>query len=381
MGATVCRRFVLQSGKPPVFHSPNLISFFLLSAFVAPAAGEMRIWTDASGQQQVEAEFVTFQADKVWFHRPDGRVVGAPLETLSEKDRAYVRDEIRRREKEKGTTKNPSDRIPYGLGQTIATLKDIAIDESSGVACSRALDGAFWTHNDSGGDAQLYLFDRSGRDLGSCRLEGVDAFDWEDMASFVRDGKNYLLVGDCGNNGLAATIHVLHLVEEPQADLEKGVRSNTVPVAQTIFFTFEDDHRDCEALAVDTNADCIYFATKQREGGTLVYELPWSKIEPETAIPAKRIATLDIPPATAMDISPDGRRAVILTYGEAYEYQREGEESWQEAFAKPARKIVVPERIQGESICYGRDGKTLYLTSEKLPTPVIEVEVTEEEKR
>ena len=262
-----------------------------------------------------------------------------------------------------------------GRGKTIATLANKEIDESSGVSCSRLIDGAFWTHNDSGGDAELYLFDRSGRDLGGCRLEGVDAFDWEDMASFERDGKSYLLVGDCGNNGLAATIHVLHLIEEPAADLKKGVHADTAAVVKTIFFTFEDDHRDCEALAVDTTTDCIYFATKQREGGTLVYELPWSKIQPKTAIPAKRIAAPDIPPATAMDISPDGRRAAILTYGEAYEFQREGEESWQEAFAKPARKLVVPERIQGESICYGRDGKTLYLTSEKLPTPLIEVGV------
>ncbi len=372
MAASLCPRSYFNQGPPSVPYTRILIGLLVfLSA--GPAGAKMRIWTDASGQQQVEAEFVTFQAEKVWFHRPDGRVVGAPLETLSEGDQAYVREEIRRRKEAKGTTVNPTGRVAYASGRTIATLGNKAIDEGSGVACSRLLDGAFWTHNDSGGDAQLYLFDRSGRDLGAFRLEGVDAFDWEDLASFQRDGKSYLLVGDCGNNGLAATIHVLYLVEEPQADLEKGVQVKTVPVAQTIFMTFEDDHRDCEALAVDTVADCIYFATKQRGGGTLVYELPWSKIQPKKAMPARRIATLEIPPATAMDISPDGRRAVILTYGDAYEYQREKGESWEHALARPARKIVMPERIQGESICYGSDGKTLYLTSEKLPTPLIEV--------
>ena len=354
-------------------HMPNLVGFLLFSAFIASAEGETRIWTDASGQQQVEAEFITFQADKVWFHRPDGRVVGAPLETLSEADREYVHDEIRRREKEKVATENPPGRVSYGPGQVIATLANQEIDESSGLACSRLLDGVFWTHNDSGGSAQLYLFDRTGRDLGAYRLEGVDAFDWEDMASFQKDGKNFLLVGDCGNNGLAATIHVLHLVKEPQTDPKKRGEIESLSVVQTIYFTFEDDHRDCEALAVDTTNNCIYFATKQREGGTLVYELPWSTIEPKKAVPAKRIAALEIPPATAMDISPDGRRAVILSYGDAYEFQREEKESWQQAFARPARTIVLPERIQGESICYGRDGKTLYLTSEKVPTPLIEV--------
>ncbi len=351
----------------------NLIAFVMFLTAAASAAAEMRIWTDASGRQQVEAEFVTLQDGKVWFHRADGRVVAAPLETLSQPDQAYIRQEIASRQKSKGTTKNSPDRVPYGPGRTIATLANQEVRESSGLACSHNLPGAFWTHNDSGGDARLFLFDKLGRDLGSCRLEGVDAFDWEDLASFQRSGKSYLLVGDCGNNGRAAAIHILHLVEEPAIDPQKGLQIDSIPVQQTIFFSFADDHRDCEAVAVDTVADCVYLATKQKKEDTLVYELPWAKIKPKTAVPAQRIATLDIPPATAMDISPDGRRMVILTYGHAYEYQRAENEPWQQALTRPARKIVLPERIQGESICYGIDGNTLYLTSEKVPTPLIEV--------
>lgn len=359
--------------EPLVVFSRNVIVFVTFLAFAVPATGEMRVWTNISGTQQVEAEFVTLQDGKVWFHRADGRVVGAPLETLSEADQTYIREEIQRREKKKGTTKNPADRIAYGPGRNIATLANQAIRESSGIASSHRVPGAFWTHNDSGGDARLFLFDAQGRDLGSCQLQGVDAFDWEDIVSFQRDGKNYLLIGDCGNNGLAAMIHILHLVEEPPADMQAGVQVDSIPVAQSFFFSFEGDHRDCEAVAVDTVSDCIYLATKEKETDTLVYELAWSKIKPKTATSAQRIAKLDFPSATAMDISPDGRRMIILTYGDAYEFQRNEGESWQQALTRSARKIVLPERIQGESICYGIDGKTLYLTSEKLPTPLIEV--------
>ena len=78
---------------------------------------------------------------------------------------------------------------------------------------------------------------------------------------------------------------------------------------------------------------------------------------------------------TAMDISPDGLRAVVLTYGDAFEYVRGPKETWAAAFARVPRRISVPMRKQGESICYGADGKTLYLTSEKLPTPLIEIPV------
>ena len=93
------------------------------------------------------------------------------------------------------------------------------------------------------------------------------------------------------------------------------------------------------------------------------------------AATARKIATLKIPPATAMDVSPDGRRAVVLTYANAYEYARGEKEDWAAAFSRRPCEIVVPPRRQGESICYGVDGKTLYLTSEKLPTPLIEVPV------
>jgi hypothetical protein len=74
-----------------------------------------------------------------------------------------------------------------------------------------------------------------------------------------------------------------------------------------------------------------------------------------------------------MDISPDGRRAVILTYGNAYEYCRGEDEAWENAFARAPRIIPMPTRRQGESICYGVDGETLYLTSEKRPTPLWKV--------
>ena len=71
-----------------------------------------------------------------------------------------------------------------------------------------------------------------------------------------------------------------------------------------------------------------------------------------------------------MDVSPDGRRAVVLSYGDAYEYFRRPEEDWAAAFARGPRLLPMPERQQGEAIGYGADGRSLYLTSEKRPTPL-----------
>ena len=335
----------------------------------------MRTWTNASGELQVEARFVTFQDDKVWLHRVDGLTLGISISGLSRADREYVQRQIELRRADKRRTVNPPGRISYAPGRKLSVLANKAVDESSGLACSRTNPGLFWTHNDSGDDAQIYLFDSQGRDLGSTRLLDVFAFDWEDIFSFTENGKSYLVICDVGNNGRAAGVQPIYLIEEPAIDRARGVTQDTASVVQEIHISYEDDHRDCEAVAVDPTTKTILFATKEKKIGSLVYALKWPEPNPKRAFAARRIAKLDIPPATAMDISPDGLRAVVLTYRDAYEYLREPSEDWSNGFSRPPRVIVTPERIQGESICYGPDGKTLYLTSEKLPTPLFEIAV------
>jgi hypothetical protein len=68
---------------------------------------------------------------------------------------------------------------------------------------------------------------------------------------------------------------------------------------------------------------------------------------------------------------------IVLTYGNAFEYARQSDESWPAAFARKGREIRMPRRQQGEAVCYGPDGRTLYLTSEGSPCPFWEVPVVE----
>lgn len=348
----------------------------------APLA-HARTWTDSTGQHKVEAEYVMSQPGKVWLRRQsDDNVFEVQLTDLSQADQQYVSQLLREKEAESRSQRSQQgERIQYGPAREMAKLANRAIDESSGLACSRLGHGLYWTHNDSGDDARIYLFDSKGSDLGSCVLENVLAYDWEDIASFTWKGKHYLLLCDVGNNGLAAPIQMLHLIEEPQVDPKRGLTSEHVPVVETIFYSYEDDHRNCEAVAVDPSDRTILLATKELDLKCYVYALPWPENNPKKAFSARRIATLKIPLVTAMDISPDGRRAVLVTYGNAFEFERKEQEPWADAFARQPRELVMPLRIQGESICYGFDGKTLYLTSEKLPTPLWEVPVVADESQ
>lgn len=343
------------------------------------ASGETRTWTDRNSRMQVEAEYVGFSVGKVMLRPAGGEIVIVSLDDLSDDDRRYIDQQVTQKLARDDATQAAAGpaAIRYGRARQLAILAGEAIDESSGIACSRRTPGVFWTHNDSGDDARIYAIDIRGRDLGSCLLSGVDAYDWEDIASFTWKGNSYLLIGDTGNNGLAAAVQMLHLVEEPPVDPQKGAGAEKIPVVRTIYYSYEDDHRNCEAIAVDPTDRTILLATKERGGNCHVYTLPWPDAvpEPEKALIARRIASPGVSSVTAMDVSPDGRRAVLLTYLHAYEFTRAENETWAAAFSRAPREIPVPDRLQGESICYGPEGKTLYLTSEKLPTPLLEIPV------
>ncbi len=269
--------------------------------------------------------------------------------------------------------------VRYGKPRKVATLANQKVCESSGLAASRLKGGLFWTHNDSGGGPRIYAFNSEGEHLAVYTVTGAAARDWEDMASVRAGGKSLLLIGDIGDNRRSRKTCTLYVAPEPPVGTKERPVDGQVRVGQRIDFTYADGPRDCEAVGVDGTSGTIYLVSK--EGITCgVYALPWPRAGTGAAATppaARRIASIKIPPAVAMDISPDGRRAVVLTYGDAYEFARGAAEPWADAFARTPRKLVMPRRNQGESICYGADGKTLYLTSEFAPTPLLEVPVAE----
>lgn len=270
--------------------------------------------------------------------------------------------------------------IRYGPAKKLCTLADQRVHESSGLAASRLRkDQAFWTHNDSGDRPRVYAFDPEGRDLGTFDVTGAGANDWEDMASFRLEKKAFLLLADVGDNARRRKSCQLYIVREPSlppppaAGKKIKPRRGELKVVVKITFTYADGPHDCEAVAVDPVGKSIFLATKDNPFRAKIYRLPLPTKSPKEPLTARPIAQLPVILATGMDLSPDGRRAVIVNYAAAYEYVRKGDEKWKAAFARLPRSIPVPPRRQGESIAYGADGRSLYLTSEKTPTPLFEV--------
>jgi hypothetical protein len=271
----------------------------------------------------------------------------------------------------------PAASPPYGQARELSKLKDAGINESSGIAASNCHPNAFWTHNDSGDSARLFLLNTEGETVAIATVQGASAIDWEDIASFKAGKECRILIADTGDNRRNRKNYVLYIIREPEVDvISDGGQTPQIPVEPilTLPFSYEDGPNDCEAVGVDPTDSRVYLVSKELKD-TKVYSMSLPEDGSTKPEVARAIAALKLPLVTAMDISPDGLRAMILTYEDAFEFIRTNGETWAQAFAREPRTIRMPPRKQGESICYGVDGKTLYLTSEGESQPLWEIPI------
>ena len=266
-------------------------------------------------------------------------------------------------------------RLPFVRQKPVASLQSIAVGEASGLAISRTNPDRLWIINDSGSAAEIHRAGTDGADLGKVVVSGVKNADWEDLSSFIHDGKPYLLIADTGDNGSGRSQCQLHVIAEPQAT------DREAEVAWTIAFTYEDGPRDCEAVAVDEKAGKILLLSK-RTTPPFLYELPL-KPAGNTPVIARKVGKVTdplaagVPPVpfgtqpTGLAVSPDGKSAAVVTYFRVFLFTRGEGESWEMAFArKPV--ALEPHRLrQAESVGFSRDGKELFAVSEGGKSPVV----------
>jgi hypothetical protein len=288
-------------------------------------------------------------------------------------------------------------RAPYADARYAGLAGDPKLSEASGLAPSRRRDDLLWLHNDSGQRPRLYAIAPDGSDRGRVLVEGVDPVDWEDLASFTWQGTPYLLVADTGDNWSWRESVELQVIREPQLSEARFPRGAHASVAWRIRFRFEDGPRDCEAVAVDPEGPRVLLLSKRTEPPVL-YELSLLPDGPGAdgagaLRSARRLGEVPgIPPPTqsdveelgwlgryaamptGLDISPDGRLAAVLSYREAYLFERAPGESWAIAFARRPLRIPLPPLRQGEAIAFAADGRTLFVTGEKRPTPLFRVD-------
>ncbi len=211
-------------------------------------------------------------------------------------------------------------RMPDPSGVTdVVSLDESELTESSGLAVSDRGDLTFWSHNDSGGEAKLYAFDREGHQSGQVKFKSARMDDWEDMAGYLDQGVPRLLVADSGDNDSKRSHVRLYLFDEPDPTKQTTLGDKDV---QTIRVTYPDGPRDCEAVAVDVAREMIILVTKTKLPLCGVYTIPLPRRDVDAgddySATATRITSLPIPMVTAMDIDPGNGDLWVVSYFQTF---------------------------------------------------------------
>ena len=258
----------------------------------------------------------------------------------------------------------------------VVELKKTDVTESSGLAASNVQADHWWTHNDSGAKARLYAVNAKGKLTGQCKLKGIEADDWEDMAGFVHNGRPRLIVADCGDNLGKRKYFTLHLFDEPDPSKKTDIKS-----VQTLEVTFPDRAHDCEAVAVDVARKKVILVTKSKLPFALVYEVDLpnqtasSNRRPIRTV-ARKIASVTLPMISGMDIDANNGDVWIVNYFQAFHYKRlRDDQTLPDQLATLPRSYALPHWRQVEAIAV--DSKhQVWITSEGKSPPLGRLKLT-----
>ncbi|MGM0555287.1 MAG: hypothetical protein ACQEVA_02815 [Myxococcota bacterium] len=269
-------------------------------------------------------------------------------------------------------------------------LEHAEIDESSGLAASVRHNDMFWTHNDSGDDAQIFLTDKSGAHIGTLRVGDDLFYDVEDIAVAPCERgstDSCIYVADIGDNRAKRPQVVIYKLEEPDIPDERPF-SKDAGDPERIVLEYSEGPRDAETLIVDPDTlQIVIFEKTKGEKASVWSAMADTRGQPKVQA-AKRIAEVSIPSPlllgryiTAGDISPDGSRISVRTYLSVFTWCVGDEQSIADALGAEPTVNSTPGMVQSEALAYDRNGTSIWLTSERRPTPLIELRLDATEEK
>ncbi len=269
--------------------------------------------------------------------------------------------------------------VAFDAGRSLGRVDRPELNEISGLVASRRHSETFYVHNDSGDGARFFVIDGQAAVRGEFLLDGVAAFDWEDIALGPGPDPNldWIYLGDVGDNFARLvgqgrqTIEVLRVAEPPPMATPMRTKLTSW---QRLVFTYPDQPHDCEAIAVETSSGDLYFATKEDDGHShlLVARAPHLEgprvLEEVAQIDLSTAPNLSGRYATAMDIDTTGSALIVRTYSGARLYRREPGTTWAAAMTTTPQILPVRTEMQGESVAF-LPGSLGYFTVSEGETP------------
>lgn len=246
----------------------------------------------------------------------------------------------------------------FSSGKELGVV-DLKLKEASGLVASVAHPGYFWAHNDSGNSAELFLIDSNAQIAATLLLANVPNRDWEDitLGAGPEAGKNYLYVGDIGDNRAQFPYKIIYRLEEP-AQIESGV----INQFDTLYVQLSDGVRDSETLIIDPISSDMFIVSK-REDSVRLYQFAntWKSGDTLTAEMKIKIPYFN---TVSADISADGSEVLLKNYDHIYYWKRKRSESIADLLKQVPSELAYKPEKQGESIAWSRDGSGYYTLSE-----------------
>lgn len=254
------------------------------------------------------------------------------------------------------------------------------LSELSGLTRSNTTPDIYWAINDGDNPAEIIAIDGQARTKAWFTVDGLRNIDWEDIANYRDQGRNFLAIADSGDNGGLRTDLFLHIVEEPVNLSENG----HIAVTRTIRFQWADGARDTESMLADENRRQFLLISKKRVPAE-VFALPFNAKDgdkPKLLAILEGIAQPDEKTMnakgdygryrsqiTGADISPDGQWLAVLNYQQITFFSLAGQVLPKRM--QPAQIITLPWLPQAEGIAFSSDGNSVFVGSEQAPTPII----------
>ncbi len=222
-----------------------------------------------------------------------------------------------------------------------------------------------WVINDSGGNPELYAYNKQGELKRTVKIDNVKNIDWEALAA----DNNHFYIGDCGNNyGTRKNLRVLKISKSQIDNTALGkVNAEIIHFKwsdQTDFSKRRHQHNfDCESLFAYNNK--LYIFSKNWDNyKTRIYELPNAagtySISPKATVNVNFMVT-------GADVSPNGKVVALVGYKDyktylyfLYNYQNFD-------FTKGESKRIYLKKLgaaQTEGIAFDNDNN-LYVNTEE----------------
>ena len=248
------------------------------------------------------------------------------------------------------------------------TMKADVMPETSGFACSRQTPGYIWAHGDenTGSNKKIVAIQPSGTLAMTVTISGDPGRDdWEDIATGVYGGKNYVFIGAIGDNDLAfKDTYYIYYFEEPA--ISSGTKDASV---KYIRFGYPDNKaHNTETLMYDNIEQMFYIVDKVKGGICTMYSLPFKTDYGTSTQTLTKVCELGngskFNYCTGGDISPDGKWMLVKSKPYVLMWERQGSESLsQTAQRNPVQIAAYQEEAQGEAIAW-LDSTTFYTTSD-----------------